>query len=492
MANIDKVDLEKRIDRYLEQEIPLSYLMEEMDLSPQQKRLLVNRALSYNRKIENLNNNYPNASYSNVSQDFIAIPHEVDEEYPFAGDEQIALFKRLEELQNTIPEITRELIKSLDYEIASCEKTLQEFNPDAIKKGEKVSQELESMQINDDSIEDILQRNFLTPQDFMRLDKVFTSYLETRQKYEALCENRKEATSEYAKAKKMQREIEEIRENLLTHNVKLVNFCMRYFFSGIPVDQEEMQLYGLEGLVKAINGFDPNKGFQFSTYAVPTIVHTIQRNFKSLYEGYTWHDYCRKEAISYYRNLYRQEAGDENLDISPRSLASTGLISLTAREIANNDELIDRIAPLSDVQNPYEDEEEYGKRKFPATQEEYDSIDQYIDETEIGLSTLESDFIKKHIQDVLPLILSELKPNYAQALILRFGLEDGVFKTYEEVGKIIHRSRGRVRELVVRGLRELRRPVRYRKVKGLLELLGEIEYSENISELSPTEKPKIY
>ena len=71
MANIDKVKLEQIIDKYLENEIPLSYLMETFDLTYPQMKLLINRATSYTRKTEKLRSNYQ------LSQDYIAIPHEI-------------------------------------------------------------------------------------------------------------------------------------------------------------------------------------------------------------------------------------------------------------------------------------------------------------------------------------------------------------------------------------------------------------------------------
>lgn len=484
MANIDKVELEKKIDSYLEREIPLSYLMEEQKLSYPQMKLLINRAISYNRKAESLNNNYPNASYDNISQDFIAVPHEMQEEYPFLNDEQIALFKRLKELQEKEPSITRDLFKTIDNEIHALEEQIKSYNPNDIARGEKVAIELDSMRANDDSIEDILRRNYLTTVDFMQLDKIFTSYLEKQQELELLKEKRKEAESEYKQSKRRQREIEDIREQLVTHNIKLVNFCIRYFFKGIPVDQQEIQLYGLEGLARAINGFDPSLGFQFSTYAVPTIVHTIERNFESLYPGYNWQDYCRKELINYYRDMYKKEANDETLEISARTLAETGLVSLTEKAIINNDKLIDRVAPLSDVQTPYEDESEFGKRKFPATFDEYDSLDKYTDETELGLDAMEDEIFTKYVHEELTKILSELKPNESQAIIMRYGLEDGVFKTYAQVGKILNLSRSRVREIVLHGFRSLRHPVRYRKVRGLLDIIKEVENIQDLEEFA--------
>lgn len=491
MANIDKVALEQIIDKYLEDEVPLSYLKEELDLSFPQMRLLINRAANYNRKVDNLNRNYQNSSFDNVSQDYIAIPHNFPEENPFSGEEQIALFKRLEELKDSIPAVNISMVRMLDESISDCERELSEISIDDIGKSEKIAQEIENMRVNGDEFEDILTRNFITAFDLVRLDKIYTRYLELKNNYEELTKKREEVKRELKTVNQTKREIENIREQLVTHNVKLVNFCMRYFFNGIPVDQEEMQLYGLEGLARAINGFDYKKGYQFSSYAVAAIVHHIERNFDKLYDGHSWKDYCRKESIQYYRELYSREIGEGQEQISARVLAESGLVPLTERTIDNNDKLIDRIAPLSDVQEPFDDEAEYGIRDFPSSFEEYEEIDKYADQNEVeAVNELENEFVKKYAHERVAKVLKKLRPDQAQVLILRFGLEDGIERSYDEICKILNLSYERVRNLVASGLSNLRKPINVVKLRGLLELLEDSQVPQYISGIAPIESSK--
>lgn len=487
MANIDKVQLEKIIDRYLQDEIPLSFLLEEYKLSFPQMKLLINRATSYTRKTDKLYADNPNLSYDNMPQEYIAIPHEIEEEYPFTNDQQIALFTKLESLKDAMPVVSKDMLKIIDDELIECQKDLEALNPEDIAKAEKIAGEIANMKQMDDDFEDIFRRNYITPQDFQRLDQVYTDYLREREKYSTLSAKRTEVVAELKTARRLTQEIEDIRADLTVHNIKLVNFCTRYFFSGIPLPQDEAQLYGVEGLVRAINGFDYKRGFQFSTYAVPTIVHTIERHFKEM-TGYDWRDYCRKERIRYYRDEWRREIGDDSYEISARTLAESGLIALTEQEIANSDELLEPIVPLADAHEPYEDEEEFGKRKYPATFEDYSNLDTYADEHEIGVDDFEYKFIGRYINSTLIDVVMTLPVRNAQLIISRFGLDGTGYKTLEQVGKIFNVSRERARQIEAKGIRLLRHPSRSKQIKGLLDYFDETDQS--ISDLHSFGVPK--
>jgi len=477
MANIDKVKLEQIIDKYLENEIPLSYLMETFDLTYPQMKLLINRATSYTRKTEKLRSNYQ------LSQDYIAIPHEIKEEYPLPKENQMSLLSRLDELKNLVPAVGKDELNYLNEELTKCKEALQSFNMDEIAIAEKVALDIDKMEENQEDFEDILRKNFLTPKAFQHLSQVYINYLQLQTKYSDLQSKKKES-------KAIKREIEDIKTTLVIHNMKLVNFCIRYFFSGILLPQDEIQLYGVEGLVKAINGFDPKLGFQFSTYAVPVIVHTIEHNFKNL-TGLEWKDFCRKEQIRYYRKLYSEVTGDNKIEIDAAMLANSGLISLTEKEIKDSDKLIDVVVPLSEVQEPFQDETEYSRLEFPTTFEEYDALDAYIDKTEIGLNTLESSFAFKYIEEILPGSLKMIKPRELQVLILRLGLEEGESRKLKEIAKLFNVSHGRIGQIYAKALQKIRNSKYNREtLKSLLEYINEVSVPASLAELPPIKSLK--
>lgn len=66
---------------------------------------------------------------------------------------------------------------------------------------------------------------------------------------------------------------------LITENIGLVHSCANRF-KGRGVEYEDLFQAGCVGLIKAAAGFDPDKGFRFSTYAVPAILGEIRRIFR--------------------------------------------------------------------------------------------------------------------------------------------------------------------------------------------------------------------
>lgn len=70
-----------------------------------------------------------------------------------------------------------------------------------------------------------------------------------------------------------------VNDSLITENMGLVHSCANRF-KGRGVDYEDLFQAGCVGLIKAAAGFDPDKGFRFSTYAVPAILGEIRRIFR--------------------------------------------------------------------------------------------------------------------------------------------------------------------------------------------------------------------
>lgn len=67
--------------------------------------------------------------------------------------------------------------------------------------------------------------------------------------------------------------------SIITENIGLVHSCANRF-KGRGVEYEDLFQAGCVGLIKAAAGFDPEKGFKFSTYAVPAILGEIRRIFR--------------------------------------------------------------------------------------------------------------------------------------------------------------------------------------------------------------------
>ena len=71
----------------------------------------------------------------------------------------------------------------------------------------------------------------------------------------------------------------DIKEQLVSENLGLVHACAKRF-KGRGIEYDDLYQSGCLALVKAINGFDENRGFKFSTYAVPVILGEMKRLFR--------------------------------------------------------------------------------------------------------------------------------------------------------------------------------------------------------------------
>ncbi len=167
-------------------------------------------------------------------------------------------------------------------------------------------------------------------------------------------------------------------------------------------------------------------------------------------------------------------------------LPNSLLNSLTEKEIKDSDKLIDVVVPLSDVQEPFQDETEYSRLEFPTTFEEYDALDAYIDKTEIGLNTLESSFAFKYIEEILPGSFKMIKPRELQVLILKLGLEDEESRTPKEIAKLFNVSPSRIGQIYAKALQKLRNFKHNREtLKSLLEYIDEVSIPASLAELPP-------
>lgn len=465
---IDKVKLENIIDDYLINDVPLSLLTEKYALTFPQMQLLLNRTRGFARQNNKLRDILGDCSTEEYSENYLVIPHEITEKYPLKNNQQIALFKRLEELTELINQSFD--ITELEETIASLEEILSQYDKDKINKIESFIKELDNREEKTgDELVFLMCKYGITPQSVQEYNDFYNSYLNILEKLTIAKQELLRKKTEHQNQKSYKTEYENIREELVVRNIKLVNWCIRRFFNNIPLPKDETQLFGIEGLVRAINGFDYKMNFQFSTYAVPTIVHHIERHFSELY-GMDWRDFIAKESIKYYRRLMREEDPERTLDATPSELADTGLINLSARQIASYDEMIDIILPNADVYEPFElDLKATKKNEMPISFEDYETIDEYEDKTSIPYdSTDEEELDLRALKKDIDRALSTLTDREQNVLIMHYGLKDNSVKKLDDIGAVFNVTRERVRQIEAKALRRLRHPSRARILKSYL------------------------
>lgn len=325
-----------------------------------------------------------------------------------------------------------EVFKESELDAEQLEKMFDAFeaaNVDVVEDAETIKQ------IEKESVEEDIP-------DGVSIDDPVRMYLKEIGKVTLLT-----AEEEVEIAKRMEAGDPEAKKQLAEANLRLVvSIAKRYVGRGVlflDLIQE-----GNLGLIKAVEKFDYQKGYKFSTYATWWIRQAITRAIA---------DQARTIRIP----VHMVETINKLIRVSRQLLQEYGREPRPeeiAREMGITEEKVREIQKIA--QDPV-------SLETPIGEEEDSHLGDFIPDDDAPAPADAAAFmlLKEQLMDVL----DTLTPREKKVLLLRFGLEDGRARTLEEVGREFNVTRERIRQIEAKALRKLRHPSRSKKLKDFLD-----------------------
>ena len=344
-----------------------------------------------------------------------------------------------------------QLIRKLQYDGVQIVDTLKDKElllkvPESTEDIEKMEtsdfedpiEEFIESEIDESEVDKLLQADLLKMAESMGVDEPIKMYLREIGQIPLLSYD-----EEIEYAQKVLNGDEEAKQKLIEANLRLVvSIAKKHTNRGLKM--LDLIQEGNMGLMKAVEKFEYEKGFKFSTYATWWIRQAITRAIAD--QGRTIripvHMIETINKIKKESRIILQETGKEP----------------TAEELSKKLEI-----PVDKVKNILEMNQDPISLETPVGSEEDSELGDFVEDDKF-LNPYDAT-TRVLLKEQLDEILKTLNEREEMVLRYRYGLDDGSQKTLEEVGKIFNVTRERIRQIEVKALRKLRHPSRRKKLE---------------------------